>query len=117
MKIQAKDDGTFIVDFNGMPFHVTPEYPKAEQYGIEMTHAAIKAYAKAHPDEVCEYAEPAIEVPEMTDEEKTALRIYELEAETQKLIPSIQAGIDAEYNQQKLVDYMLEIEELKGNLL
>lgn len=114
--IQKKTDNTFIIDFKGFPFHVTPDYPLAEQYGEEYTYAKVKEYADAHPEEVTEYVEPVLEAPELTEEEQKTARLYTLERDAQKLIPAIQAGIDAEYNQQLLIDIMLEIEELRGNI-
>lgn len=114
--IQSKSDGTFIVDFNGSPFHVTPEYPRLEQYGQALTYAAIKAHALAHPEDVRQYVEPVFESPKISEEEGAAMQIRALEIEAQSLVPSIQAGIDAESNSQKLVDIMLQIETLKGNI-
>lgn len=70
MKIQRKNDNTFIVEFNGLPFHVTPDYPTSELYGIEMTHAAINEYAEAYPEEVTDYVEPAVEIPEISEEQQ-----------------------------------------------
>lgn len=116
MKIQRKNDDTFIVEFNGLPFHITPDYPTSELYGIEMTHAVINEYVVTHPEDVMDYVEPEVEIPEISEEQQKQMAIVELEKEAQRLIPAIQAGIDAEFNQQSLVSIMLEIEELKGNI-
>lgn len=113
MKIQRKKDNTFIIEFNGLPFHVTPDYPTSELYGIEMTHALINEYVVTHPEDVMDCVEPAVEISE---EQQKQMTIVELEKEAQRLIPAIQAGIDVELNQQSLVSIMLEIEGLKGNI-
>ena len=68
--IKIKKDGTFIIDYNGMPFHITENYPTADMYGVEMTHAKVKEYADSHQDEVREYEEP----------------VYTLDPETEKQI-------------------------------
>ena len=115
MKIQKKQDGTFVVDFNGLPFHVTPEYPTVEQYGEGLTYVYIMEHAKSHPEDVSDYIEPEFEMSTIPAEELESMRVAELELQAQKLLPAIQAGIDVEANQQRLVEIMLEIEMLKGN--
>lgn len=113
MKIQTHGDN-YIIQFRGHPFQVTPDYPKANQYGEQCTYEYIKAYCQAHPEDVSEYIEP--EQPEPSEEEEKALRISELEEQAKLYSSYITGGIDADENQQKLTNVLLEIEELKGNL-
>lgn len=117
MKIQTQG-ANFIIEFNGMPFQVTKDYPKAEQYGEEYTYAYIKEYAKNHPDEVSEYVEPqpSEEDKARMQEQQKQLRIATLQNEAQQCMAMITAGIDTDHNKTLMTQKLLEIEELKGNL-
>lgn len=57
--IKRKNDNTFIVDYNGMPYHIIPEM------GSEYT--AVSEYVKQNPEKCTEYIEP---VQEPTQKEK-----------------------------------------------
>lgn len=108
--IKIKKDGTFVVDYNGMPFHITEDYPTADMYGIEMTYAEVKKYADSHQDEVTEYEEPVFTLdPEI---EKQIL-IANKEKEKQDLVAYILTDIDVETNKEKLRTIIEEIENFK----
>lgn len=106
MKIQRKSDNTFIIEFNGMPFHVTPEYPKAEQYGKEWTHAYISRYAETHPEDVEEYREP--EPEPLTREEEIRNEIYRIETEYK----TTRTIADAAMGNEWAINRLREAEEL-----
>lgn len=113
--IRRKADGTFIVDFNGLPFHVTPDYPAAEQYGEEMTYGAISAYAEANPLEVADYEEPVL--PEPSAEEIRRAEITALESRANELSLRIQAELseqDVTDSKGELREIMIELENLKS---
>ena len=63
--IKRKNDDTFIVDYNGMPYHIIPEM------GSEYT--AVYEYVKNNPDVCTDYIEP---VQEPTLEEKAEIERY-----------------------------------------
>ncbi len=108
--IKIKQDGTFIIDYNGMPFHVTEDYPTADMYGIEMTYVKVKEYVDNHQNEVTEYDEQEYTLdPEI---EKQIL-ISNKEKEKQDLVAYIFAGIDVEENKEKLQQILKDIDELK----
>lgn len=108
--IKIKKDGTFIVDYNGMPFHITEDYPTADMYGIEMTYAEVKKYADSHQDEVREYEEPVHTLDPKIEKE---ILISNKEKEKQDLVAYIFANINVEENKEKLSKLLLEIEELQ----
>lgn len=108
--IRIKKDGTFIIDYNGMPFHVTEDYPTANMYGVEMTYAEVKKYADSHQDEVREYQEP---VYTLDPEIEKQILIAKKEKEKQDIVAYILADIDVEENKSKLKSIITEIEDLK----
>lgn len=110
--IQIKKDGTYVIDFNNMPFHITEDYPKAEQYGEEMTYTKVKEYADSHQDEVTEYQDLIFKFD--PDTEKQIL-IMNKEKEKTDIMAYILAGIDVEENKEKLKTVILEINKLKQN--
>ncbi len=66
--IISRYDGSYVVEKNGMPYHVTPGMPDFE---------AIDTYAKAHPEDVQPEATP----PPPTLEEVKAAKRAEINAE------------------------------------
>ncbi len=108
--IRIKNDGTFVVDYNGMPFHITEDYPTADMYGIEMTYSEVKKYADSHQDEVREYEEPVYTLDPKIEKE---ILISNKEKEKQDLVAYIFANINVEENKEKLSKLLLEIEELQ----
>lgn len=112
--VQRKKDGTFVVDFNGLPFHVTPEYPAAERYGEEMTYGALSAYAEARPGMAACSEEAVMAAP--SDEDIKSTGIAALENDASVYACAVQAGIDTEASRRRLVETMPEIEKLKGNI-
>ena len=63
--IKRKNDNTFIVDYNGMPYHIIPE--------MESEYTAVSEYVKQNPDKCTDYIEPVIEP---TLEEKAEIERY-----------------------------------------
>ena len=47
--IKRKNDDTFIVDYNGMPYHIIPE--------MESEYTAVYEYVKNNPDVCTDYIE------------------------------------------------------------
>lgn len=111
--IKIKKDGTFIVDYNGMPFHITEDYPTADTYGIEMTYAEVKKYADSHQDEVREYEEPVYTLDPKIEKE---ILISNKEKEQLELIANILTDSDVDFNKAKLKDIIREIKELKKTI-
>lgn len=108
--IRIKKDATFVVDYNGIPFHVTEDYPTADMYGIEMTYAEVKKYADSHQDEVREYEEPVYTLDPKIEKE---ILISNKEKEKQDLVAYIFANINVEENKEKLQQILKDIDELK----
>lgn len=63
--IQIKDDGSFLVDYDGYPYHITQNM--TEEY------EAIKEFIKLNPNSVTNYIEPEYKI---TVEEKIQLERY-----------------------------------------
>lgn len=63
--IQIKDDGSFLVDYDGFPYHITQNM--TEEY------EAIKEFIKLNPNSVTNYIEPEYKI---TVEEKIQLERY-----------------------------------------
>lgn len=58
--IKRKNDNTFIVDYNGMPYHIIPE--------MESEYTAVYEYVKNNPDVCTDYIEP-VYVPTQKEKE------------------------------------------------
>lgn len=58
--IKRKNDDTFIVDYNGMPYHIIPE--------MESEYTAVSEYVKQNPEKCTEYIEP-VYVPTQKEKE------------------------------------------------
>lgn len=63
--IRVKEDGSYIVDYNGMPYHITQNM--SEEY------EAIKEFIKLNHNSVTNYIEPEYKI---TVEEKIQLERY-----------------------------------------
>lgn len=72
-KIQKQRDGSFNVLYKGLPFNISPEYPRAEVYGEEWTFGYLQTYEKTHKDEFEEWVEPTPYEPS-PEEKLMALR-------------------------------------------
>ena len=86
--IRLKDDGSFVVNKNGLPYHVP------NGYGYEGEWEEITNYLLTHPDEVTPYVEPT--PPEPTEEELA----QSVRWERDKKIKDTEARINR-YNTQK----------------
>lgn len=58
--IKRKNDDTFIVDYNGMPYHIIPK--------MESEYTAVSEYVKQNPEKCTEYIEP-VYVPTQKEKE------------------------------------------------
>lgn len=58
--IKRKNDDTFIVDYNGIPYHIIPE--------MESEYTAVSEYVKQNPDKCTDYIEP-VYVPTQKEKE------------------------------------------------
>lgn len=58
--IKRKNDGTFIVDYNGMPYHIISK--------MESEYTAVSEYVKQNPEKCTEYIEP-VYVPTQKEKE------------------------------------------------
>lgn len=58
--IKRKNDNTFIVDYNGIPYHIIPE--------MESEYTAVSEYVKQNPDKCTDYIE-LVYVPTQKEKE------------------------------------------------
>lgn len=105
--IQKKADGSYVLEKNGMPYHVPNEGEFAEEYGF------IDKYATAYPDEVTEYVEPVRE--EIVQDERL-VRLASLERESSSLSQDILAEIATEEDKARFKQLREEIKSLKAEL-
>ena len=60
--IKKKNDGSFIVDYNGMPYHISKSNEMLEKYNW------LSEYVKTNPEKCTEYIEP-VYVPTQKEKE------------------------------------------------
>lgn len=51
--IRIKEDGSYIVDYDNLPYHIIPE--------MEEEYEAVKEFVKLNPDACTDYVEPVYE--------------------------------------------------------
>lgn len=115
-KLVKKPDGTFIIDYNGSPCHITPDFPKpgsTDMKGCEWVN--IRRKIREHP-ELLEIVKENDLMPTITYPYNKDMIISTLQGEVDRRLREIAVGIDVDNNQQVVHDLMLEIEELKGNI-
>lgn len=106
--IQKKENGDFVVDKEGYPYHIPANVPEyAEEYDF------IRKYAEAYPDEITAYMEP---VYEPTPEELKAAELSALRTEANELFQDITAGIASDEDKARLKELRLKIRELEAGV-
>lgn len=53
LNIRKKNDGTFVVDYNGLPYHISQSAEMLEKYNW------LSEYAEANPEKITAYKEKA----------------------------------------------------------
>lgn len=105
--IQRRSDGSYVVEKQGMPYHIPNEGEFAEEYEF------INKYATAYPDEVAEYIEP---VREEVQQDEGLVRLALLERESSSLSQDILAEIATDEDKTRFKQIREEIKALKAEL-
>lgn len=105
--IQKRADGSYVVEKQGMPYHIPNEGEFLEEYEF------INKYAAAYPDEVTEYVEPVRE--EIVQDERL-VRLASLERESSSLSQDILAEIATDEDKARFKQVREEIKALKAEL-
>lgn len=64
--IKRKNDNTFIVDYNSLPYHIIPE--------MESEYTAVYEYVKNNPDVCTDYIEPVYEPSQKEKEDMVRMK-------------------------------------------
>lgn len=105
--IQKRADGSYVVEKQGMPYHIPNEGEFAEEYEF------INKYAAAYPEEVAEYVEP---VREEIAQDERLVRLASLERESSNLSQDILAEIATDEDKARFKQVREEIKALKAEL-
>lgn len=105
--IQKRADGSYVVEKQGMPYHIPNEGEFKEEYEF------INKYAAAYPDEVAEYVEP---VREEIAQDERLVRLASLERESSSLSQDILAEIATDEDKARFKQVREEIKALKAEL-
>lgn len=105
--IQKRADGSYVVEKQGMPYHIPNEGEFLEEYEF------INKYATAYPDEVAEYVEP---VREEVQQDERLVRLASLERESSSLSQDILAEIATDEDKTRFKQLREEIKTLKAEL-
>lgn len=105
--IQKKADGSYVLDKNGMPYHVPNKDEFAEEYEF------INKYAEAYPEEITEYQEPVINQAPV-DERR--VRLTALEKESNELSQDILAEIATDEDKARFKEVRNEIKAIKAEI-
>lgn len=62
LNIRKKNDGTFVVDYNGLPYHISQSAEMLEKYNW------LSEYVKTNPEKCTDYVEP-VYVPTQKEKE------------------------------------------------
>lgn len=89
--IKKKQDGSFIVDYNGMPYHISKSDEMLEKYNW------LSEYVKTNPEKCTEYIEP-VYVPTQKEKEdmirmKRDILIQEADIMLLKYAEQVELGI------------------------
>lgn len=106
-KIQKKADGSYVLEKNGMPYHVPNTGEFAEEYEF------INKYAEAYPEEVTEYQEPVFEQAPV--DERLVL-LAALEKESNELSQDILAEIATDEDKVRFKEVRNEIKAIKAEI-
>lgn len=105
--IQKKADGSYVLDKNGMPYHVPNTGEFAEEYEF------INKYAEAYPEEVTEYQEPVFEQAPV---DERLVRLAALEKESNELSQDILAEIATDEDKARFKEVRNEIKAIKAEI-
>lgn len=105
--IQKKADGSYVLDKNGMPYHVPNTGEFAEEYEF------INKYAEAYPEEVTEYQEP---VMNQAPVDERLVRLTALERESNELSQDILAEIASDEDKARFKEVRNEIKAIKAEI-
>lgn len=105
--IQKKADGSYVLEKNGMPYHVPNTGEFAEEYEF------INKYAEAYPEEITEYQEPVINQAPV-DERR--VRLTALEKESNELSQDILAEIATDEDKARFKEVRNEIKAIKAEI-
>lgn len=105
--IQKKADGSYVLEKNGMLYHVPNTGEFVEEYKF------INKYAEAYPEEVTEYQEPVIE---QTPVDERQVRLAALEKESNELSQDILADIATDEDKARFKDVRSEIKAIKAEI-
>lgn len=105
--IQKKADGSYVLDKNGIPYHVPNTGEFAEEYEF------INKYAEAYPEEVVEYQEPVINQAPV---DERLVRLAALEKESNELSQDILAEIATDEDKARFKEVRNEIKAIKAEI-
>lgn len=105
--IQKKADGSYVLEKNGMPYHVPNTGEFAEEYEF------INKYAEVYPEEVTEYQEPVINQAPV---DERLVRLAALEKESNELSQDILAEIATDEDKARFKEVRNEIKEIKAEI-
>ena len=105
--IQKKEDGSYVLEKNGMPYHILNTGEFAEEYEF------INKYAEAYPEEVTEYQEPVVEQAPV---DERLVRLATLEKESNELYQDIIAEIASDEDKARFKSIREEIKALKAEM-
>lgn len=105
--IQKKTDGSYVLEKNGMPYHIPNTGEFAEEYDF------INKYAEAYPEEVTEYQEPVFEQAPV---DERLVRLTALEKESNELSQDILAEIATDEDKARFKEVRNEIKAIKAEI-
>lgn len=105
--IQKKTDGSYVLEKNGMPYHVPNKGEFAEEYEF------INKYAEAYPEEITEYQEPVINQAPV---DERLVRLAALEKESNELSQDILAEIATDEDKARFKEVRNEIKAIKAEI-
>lgn len=105
--IQKKADGSYVLEKNGMPYHVPNKGEFAEEYEF------INKYAEAYPEEVTEYQEPVFEQAPV---DERLVHLSALEKESNELSQDILAEIATDEDKARFKEVRNEIKAIKAEI-
>lgn len=105
--IQKKADGSYVLEKNGMPYHVPNKGEFAEEYEF------INKYAEAYPEEVTESQEPVINQAPV---DERLVRLAALEKESNELSQDILAEIATDEDKARFKEVRNEIKAIKAEI-
>lgn len=105
--IQKKADGSYVLEKNGMPYHIPNTGEFAEEYEF------INKYAEAYPEEVTEYQEPVFEQAPV---DERLVRLAALEKESNELSQDILAEIATDEDKARFKEVRNEIKAIKAEI-